>query len=91
MTADYVKACEDALREHRAQNAKSNILASHNAIIDRLLDRREELVDAYENIASQVQGPHALQSFFDVRSISAHNGRLKRSLSPATAAPNSRT
>ena len=47
---DPTQFCEDILRADKAYNIENEILPSENRIIDRLLDRRLELVDAYAEI-----------------------------------------
>jgi len=47
---DPTQVCEDVLRADKAYNIEHEILPSENRIIDRLLDRRLELADAYAEI-----------------------------------------
>jgi len=64
-TTDTTRACEDLLRQEREYNEERNIWPSQNKIIDRLLDRRVELIDAYAEIHEKLHShPHALKEFF---------------------------
>lgn len=64
-TTDPIQACEDVLREEWQYNDDRKIWPSQNRIIERLLDRRVELVDAYAEIHEKLHGhPHALKEFF---------------------------
>lgn len=53
-----IKACEDALRAELAYNGDHDILAGENAIIERLLERRSEVADAYVEIFDRLGERH---------------------------------
>lgn len=53
---DATKKCEEILREEKRYNTENQILPSQNKVIDRLLDRRAELVDAYTEIHEKLRG-----------------------------------
>ena len=62
------KACEEALQGHKAYNTEHNILASHNQIIDHMLERGLELEGAYDEICTHLKGAELerdLYVFFD--------------------------
>lgn len=50
------QVCEQILREGKAYNVERNILPSENAIAERLLARRLELAEAYEEVHSKLHG-----------------------------------
>jgi len=65
MATDPTQVCEDVLLEERRYNEEHNIWPSQNKIIDRLLARRVELIDAYAEIHAKLHShPHALKEFF---------------------------
>ena len=55
---EAIQACETALRSELAYNGDHEILASENAIIERLLARRSELADAYVEIFDRLGARH---------------------------------
>jgi hypothetical protein len=64
---DTTFTCEAILQEERRYNEAHQILASENAIIDRLLSRRCELVEAYSELHQALGSrPHALRIFLGV-------------------------
>lgn len=65
---DSLKACEGSLKRHKAYNTEHNIHASHNFIIDHILERGLELQGEYEEIYGNLKGPKLdrdLDVFFD--------------------------
>lgn len=63
----HVLACEDALKAERAYNIDHDILPSEVKIVDRLLARSDQLIDAYEDIYIKLhRHPQALQVFLGV-------------------------
>ncbi|MCF1494445.1 hypothetical protein GOZ83_12835 [Agrobacterium vitis] len=61
--SDTTDICEAVLREEIRYNTQNNILRSENAVAHRLLDRRLELVDAYDEIYRKLHArPNALGS-----------------------------
>lgn len=56
LTTDPTQICEDALRADKAYNIENEILPSEVRIIDRLLARRLELVEAYDEICEKLNG-----------------------------------
>lgn len=50
VTTDPTEICEEALRADKAYNIEHEMLPSENRVIDRLLARRLELVEAYAEI-----------------------------------------
>lgn len=66
-TIDAAEICEDILRSEKQYNVENNILRSENAVIDRLLDRRIELTEAYGELHRKLgRRPHALKVFLGV-------------------------
>ena len=64
---DAVANCEAAIEEQKQYNIEHNIFPSCNIIADRLLLRREELIDVYEELQAQLhQEPQALYQFFEI-------------------------
>ncbi|KUR74191.1 hypothetical protein AQZ50_17950 [Novosphingobium sp. Fuku2-ISO-50] len=64
---DPTQVCEDILRNNKIYNVEHQILRSENAIIDRLLDRRIELVEAYTEIYEKLyQHQHGIKTFLGV-------------------------
>ena len=64
-TMDATRICEEILRADRRYNDEHECLSSETAIIDRLLDRRLELVEAYVELhTSLASRQHALEVFF---------------------------
>ncbi|WMD24006.1 hypothetical protein RAS12_30710 (plasmid) [Achromobacter seleniivolatilans] len=60
-------ACEQILIEDRRYNTEHNIWPSQVIVVDRLLARRFELLEAYEELHSKLDPhPRALWAFFDV-------------------------
>ena len=51
-----VVACEEFLRAERDYNAEHEILRSENEVVERLLSRRMELIDAYVDIHRRLDG-----------------------------------
>ena len=67
LMTDPTKICEDILREDKAYNEERGILISENRIIDRLLDRRLELVDAYAEIHAKLHDrPHGIKTMLGI-------------------------
>lgn len=65
--SEATNACEASLQRHRRYNVEHKILPSENIIIDRLLGRREELVDAYADAYKKLRDVHqGLYVYFDV-------------------------
>lgn len=64
---DSTKVCEDILREDKAYNEERGILTSENRIIDRLLDRRFELVEVYAEIHVKLHdAPHGIKALLGI-------------------------
>ena len=64
---DPTQICEDILRADKAYNIEKAILPSENRIIDRLLDRRLELVDAYAEIHEKLHArPYGTQMMLGI-------------------------
>ena len=62
---DPTQACETVLREEWQYNNDRNIWPSQNRIIERLLDRRAELVGAYAEIHEKLHNhPHGIKELF---------------------------
>lgn len=62
-----IEVCEGILRSERHYNVEHEILQSENTIIDRLLSRRLELVDAYSELHSKLaHRANALEVFLGV-------------------------
>ena len=62
-----VKVCEAILRSDLEYNQAHKIWPSVNRVIELMLARRNELVDAYEELHASLAPHHrALESFFDV-------------------------
>ncbi|TPI44789.1 hypothetical protein FJW05_21355 [Mesorhizobium sp. B2-9-1] len=60
-----VEICEEILRAGLKYNTERQILPSENAVAGRLLSRREELIDAYDELYDKLHNrSHALDSFF---------------------------
>ncbi|MFP1132913.1 hypothetical protein [Asticcacaulis sp. W401b] len=55
-TPDYVRACEDALRDHRNGNIENHRFPQINLIIEDMLNRRTELLEAYAEIFDKTKG-----------------------------------
>lgn len=55
-SADSRKICEAALMRHRKYNIEHNIYKTHIRIIDRMLERRLELLGVYEEIYVKLDG-----------------------------------
>lgn len=69
---DPTEACEAVLIEDRQYNIDHKILRSENAVIDRLLNRRPELIGAYEELWTKLHDhPNALKTFFGVVTTTA--------------------
>lgn len=61
---DAVTACEDILRKERAISVEVEMLVGEVEVIDRLLDRKLELVDAYAELHRKLHGtPWALAKY----------------------------
>jgi hypothetical protein len=75
-SAEPIEACEDILLDEKRYNGEHEILPSENAIIDRLLNRRLELADAYDELHQKLSGrPHALKTLLGlVLSVAAFWG-----------------
>lgn len=59
--------CEDILKAGKQYNIEHGIWPSENAIVDRLLGRRVELTDAYEELHKKLhRHPPALKVFLDL-------------------------
>lgn len=73
--ADPVAACENVLHAVRARYVDSNVWPSLVTIIDRLLARRLELVDAYGELRQALPDWRALDMLFDAVMVTAafHN------------------
>ena len=57
-------ACETLLRDGIRYNLQRKILSSENAVAQRLLDRGDELTEAYQEVYDKLKGrPHALHQF----------------------------
>ncbi len=64
---DPTQVCEDALRTDKAYNIEKQILPSEVRIIDRLLARRVELVDAYAEIYEKLHArPHGIATMLGI-------------------------
>lgn len=64
---DPTDICEDILRKDKAYNEERRILRSENRIIDRLLGRRLELVEAYAEIHAKLHTrPHGIKSMLGI-------------------------
>jgi len=62
---DPIQACENALREEWRYNDEHKIWPSQNLVIERLLERRVEMIGAYAEIHAKLhRHPHALTEFF---------------------------
>ncbi|WP_421682130.1 hypothetical protein HKW98_13690 [Stutzerimonas urumqiensis] len=62
-----VQVCEAILRSDLEYNQAHKILPSVNRVIERMLARRNELSDAYEELHASLSHRHrALEAFFDV-------------------------
>lgn len=69
---DPISVCEEIVRSQRASNIEGEILPSETAILDRMLDRRVELVEAYRELYRKLaKRPHALENFFGVLTSTA--------------------
>ncbi len=65
-TSESCKACEGILIADKQYNIDNQILPSRNVIIDNLLGRRLELLDAYEELYRKLNShPNGLRIFFD--------------------------
>lgn len=63
--ADAVEFCENVIREDIRFNEEQNILAGANRVGKRLLERRNELEKAYEEIYKKLHDhPYAIKYFF---------------------------
>jgi len=66
-TSQAIQVCEAVLQADLEYNQTNKIWPSVNRVIERMLGRRNELCDAYEELhESLAQRPHALKSFFDI-------------------------
>lgn len=66
-TSQAIQVCEAVLRADLEYNQTNKIWPSVNRVIERMLGRRNELCEAYEELhESLAQRPHALKSFFDI-------------------------
>lgn len=66
-TTEATRSCEDTLRADKAYNIEHHILPSDNRIIDRLLARRLELVEAYAEIHAKLHArPHGIKTILGV-------------------------
>lgn len=67
-------ACEDILLEEKRYNIEHGILASENEVVDRLLARGPELIEAYHELHSKLSSQHgSLRAFMQlVLYCSAH-------------------
>lgn len=64
---DTTQICEDILRADKAGNIEKAILPSENRIIDRLLDRRLELVEAYAEIHEKLHArPYGIATMLGI-------------------------
>jgi hypothetical protein len=62
-----VKKCEEILIETKKRNIEANIQLSDNQIIDRLLDRRDEMKSVYEELYVKLkQNPQLLEHILDI-------------------------
>ena len=60
----HVRACEEVLKADRAYNIEHDILPSEVKIVDRLLARSDQLIDAYNDIYTKLHPyPEALKVF----------------------------
>jgi len=67
LMSDPTQVCEDVLRADKAYNIENAILPSENRIIDRLLDRRLELVETYAEIHEKLhRRPHGINAILGV-------------------------
>lgn len=67
LMTDPTQICEDILRADKASNIEKAILPSENRIIDRLLDRRLELVEAYAEIHEKLHArPYGIQTMLGI-------------------------
>jgi hypothetical protein len=65
--ADTTEICEETLRTNRAYNIEHQIWPSENVVIDRLLARRVELIDAYTVIHERLHDrPHGINTILSV-------------------------
>lgn len=64
---EAVAHCEAVIEEQKQYNNEHNIFPSCNVIADRLLERRGELIDVYEELQAWLAPhPHALHQFFEI-------------------------
>lgn len=71
---DATAICEDVLREEKRYNIANKIWPSQNIVIDRLLDRQLELVEAYSELHDKLGSrQHALKVFMSVLLSTAVN------------------
>lgn len=64
---DATEICEDILRQEQRYNLENEILPTENAIIDRLLKRGPELIDAYLELHRKLSDrPNALKVMLGV-------------------------
>lgn len=64
---DPTQLCEEALRADKAYNIEHEILPSENRIIDRLLARRLELVEAYAEIHEKLHArPYGIKTMLGI-------------------------
>jgi len=67
LMTDPTQICEDILRADKAHNIEQAILPSENRIIDRLLARRLELVEAYAEIHEKLHArPHGIETMLGI-------------------------
>jgi len=67
LMSDPTQVCEDTLRADKAYNIEHDIWPSQNRIIDRLLDRQVELVEAYAEIHEKLHTrPHGIKAILEV-------------------------
>lgn len=65
--AQAIQGCEAILRKEMEYNIAHKIWPSVNRIVERMLARRVELMDAYEEIYSSLAGrPRALTAFWEI-------------------------
>jgi len=66
------RTCEEILRGIKRYNSEHDLCPSENVVIERLLDRRLELIEAYAELHRKLgKRRHALEVFFDALLSSA--------------------
>lgn len=66
-TSEAVRACEEILKSEIEYNRAHNIWPSVNRIMEVMLARRGELVDAYEELYNSLsKRPRALRSLLEI-------------------------